>query len=428
MKRFWKIALSLTAASVCGAIPFTHPLLASHNWRQNPEGIAVGTETPRLVYNLSEAKNSENSPSSSRAIGQNVPSAPDSLGEEMLKKIVQCVAVTLETPPQQASQEALQAASVQCLFQVVLLAPDGSIRPDANERMLALVKLTGVSLPQPVREGQATVQLQPVENQLLLSVPVTIAGQSESFLFDTGASNSMIDREIVQELGLEGTAIPNELLAYMVVGEDCSEVNATLHTLPTIAIESATVEGITGMGLPKTAIPGDMSGVIGLDFISGFDAIVNPQTLQLQLLPPSKPPRDAIPLQGRLGVMTTHVRINDRGPFTFLLDTGAELMVITQNLATQLGLDGENRAEAVEVRGFCGTELATKTRLDRVSLQQHQQQNLEAVILSPGVLEMLGVDGIVGQNFLRQYRQHWRFGDRNQLGFPDSGSLQLSPG
>jgi hypothetical protein len=71
--------------------------------------------------------------------------------------------------------------------------------------------------------------------------------------------------------------------------------------------------------------------------------------------------------------------------------------------------------------------MSKPTKLAQVSLQQHQSTNLDAVILGSSVLNVLGVDGIVGQNFLNQYQQHWRFGERNELGFPEEGSLVLSP-
>ena len=70
--------------------------------------------------------------------------------------------------------------------------------------------------------------------------------------------------------------------------------------------------------------------------------------------------------------------------------------------------------------------MGKKMALEQFSIQQYQAQNLEAVVLESRVLQFLGVDGIVGQNFLNQYQQHWRFGKRNSLGYPDVGSLSLT--
>ncbi|QIZ71134.1 retropepsin-like aspartic protease [Oxynema aestuarii] len=352
------------------------------------------------------------------------PNSSDS-GLEILGELAECVSTSLEAVPQ-ADRQDLETLSMQCVFEVVILGPDGTLRSDANERMLALLEFTGGSLPARVVRGQAKVPLNPIEDRFLWTVPVTLGDRTYPFLLDTGASNSLLAHSIAAPLGLAGTPIPNDLFAYMVVGEDCSEVDATLMQFPHVSIDRATVEGMTGMGLPQTTIPQQLSGVLGLDFLSGFDAIVDPGRLELQLLPRSPAPVDAIPLEGKMGVMTAQVYLGDRGPFTFLLDTGAEVTAISQDLADRLSLDTTD-LPTQEVVGFCGLETAALTTLERVRLADRQRDRLDAVILQKGVLDFLGIDGILGQNFLLHYKQHWRFDPPNALGFPDRGTLILSP-
>jgi len=346
-------------------------------------------------------------------------------GQELIQELRQCLLNTLSNK-QQPSLEELQGASMECTMQVIMLNPDGTINPDADELMKLLLTTAEATMPSTSSQGQASISLQRVPNSRLFSVPVTVGGQTRSFLLDTGASNSILDSQIARELNLTGTPISPQLLSYFVVGDDCSNVNANLHNLPSLTVDRATVEGINGMGMERESIPGNFSGVLGLDFLKGFDVVVEPQSLQLQLLPPSPDVAGAIPLIGRFGVAIAQVKINDKGPFLFLLDTGADLMVVSNRLATQLSLN-TSTAETVEVRGFCGFETAKKTTLERVALQQHEANNLEAVIINSEVLQLLGVDGIVGQNFLSRYRQHWRFGEPNVLGFPEDGSLLLTP-
>ncbi len=360
---------------------------------------------------------------SPESIAQAPTPTPSNLGKELLQQVLQCVA-SQSSNPQQASTEALQAATMQCFYKVVMLAPDGTIRPDASQRLKALIKATGITVPHPVSQGQASVQLQPLADSQVLTIPVTIGGKRKTFLFDTGATNSIVDSQTAQQLNLSGTPVPNEMLKYMAVGDNCSNLKATMYSLPALTVDSATVEGIYGLGLSKTAIPGKLSGVLGLDFLSGFDIVLNPQTRQLQLLRPSKSSVSGIPLQGKLGVMTAQVKINGQGPFTFMLDTGADVSVVSARLASRLSLKSTNKA--TDVQGFCGTQASKQTKLAQVNLQQYQAKNLNAVILDSDVLKLLGVDGIIGQNFLNRYQQHWRFGDRDELGLPDRGSLSLT--
>ena len=228
------------------------------------------------------------------SLAQTPSSTPSKLSQEVLQELTKCVTEIVQ--PTETSLEALQVASMQCTTRVIMLAPDGSFRPDANQRMEALLEITGASIPTTISQGEGSVKLQKLGNSQVFTIPVKVAEETRNFLLDTGASNSILDSQIAQELGLVGTPIPNDLLSYFVVGDNCSNVNANVYSLPTLKVDAATVEGLQGMGLPNTAIPGNLSGVLGLDFLKGFDVIINPQNLQLKLLPASSSMVGAIPL------------------------------------------------------------------------------------------------------------------------------------
>jgi gag-polyprotein putative aspartyl protease len=208
-----------------------------------------------------------------------------------------------------------------------------------------------------------------------------------------------------------------------------SNVNASMHLLPPLSVDQATVSGLLGMGLSRTSIPGNLSGVLGMDFLSGFDVEINPKAKALKLLPhsqlPSSASNSAIALIGKMGVMTAQVSINGKAPLTFALDTGADVVVISKRTAVKLALDVAN-AEEIEVQGFCGSEKGKKSHIQLLEMGGHQAKEMDVVILNNNLLDLLGVEGIVGQSFLNQYQQHWRFGDRGVLGFPTQGSLVLT--
>ncbi|MEB3279630.1 MAG: retropepsin-like aspartic protease [Lyngbya sp.] len=393
---------------------------------------ALATITLTFLPSIAEnPRNSNNrfdrdysSPNSQPSLQTPTPSSED-LGKQLVQDLSQCMRNAIPNNEPE-SLEQLQAASMQCTVRVIILTPDGKVRTDANERMNAILTAMNVSLPATVSQGQATVKLERIPESFVYTVPVVLGGKTQRFLLDTGASNSILSEPIVQQLGLTGTTLPGDLLAYFVVGDDCSNIKATLHSLPAITVDAATVEGMNGMGLPKTAIPGDVAGVLGLDFLKGFDVLINPKDSSLQLLPRSNSMAGGVPLQGKMGVMTAEVFVNGKGPYTFLLDTGADVMVLSNRLANTLSIDLEN-AENTDVRGFCGTEIGQKVQLSSVKLQRYESRNLDGVVLNNELLDLLGVDGIVGQNYLNQYQQHWRFSEPNSLGFPETGSLMLKP-
>lgn len=87
----------------------------------------------------------------------------NNLGQQLLQQTSQCIRSKL-ADSSASNLEALQTASMQCVLQVTMLAEDGSVRPDASDRITALVAATGVSLPQPVSQGQANIPLKLLPN------------------------------------------------------------------------------------------------------------------------------------------------------------------------------------------------------------------------------------------------------------------------
>ena len=294
----------------------------------------------------------------------------------------------------------------------------------------AIVELEGLNLPRPKVTGKATIPLQFLAGGTAFTLTATLGKKTGNFLLDTGASTSIIATETVKELGLTGKPVPQELLTYAVAGDECPEMKANLHSLPLLKIDNVKVEGLTALEFTTSVMPDGLSGVLGMDILSNFDVEIYPQTQELKLLPPTPIPRanidDAIPLQTKLGVMLAEVEINGKGPFIFMLDTGAESIFISQKLANQLNISAAERQD-IRVQGFCGIEMAEYASLAKVKMGNYQLTNLETVILSSPVLKLLEVDGILGQNFLNNYQQYWRFSNKNSKKLLMEGSLLLIP-
>ncbi|MBC7880109.1 MAG: clan AA aspartic protease [Anaerolineae bacterium] len=358
--------------------------------------------------------------------------APDSqLGQQILQEVQTCVLGKVKPSKTPPSRPQLLAASQQCYFSVILFDKDGKQRTDAEQRTEALMAATGVSLPKHSGRGQATVALKRVspaeKTSQVLSVPVRIAGKTRRFLLDTGASNTIIGSGIAKELHLAGFDIPASLFSEGVIGTQCSKSNLKVaaHMLPAVAVQNALVENLIGMSLPANRIPGGLSGVLGLDFLSSFDVVLDPQIPQLQLLPPSPSEATDIPLDGHSGVLTAPVVINGQN-FVFALDTGADVIVVSKQVAKKLALRPTSQ-KTVSVLGFCGTEQVYPVALKEVTIGKNLRKNLDGLILTSSLLERLGIDGIIGQNFLTQFRQHWHFAPPTALGTVSQGSIELKP-
>ncbi|MBU7585636.1 MAG: clan AA aspartic protease [Nostoc sp. TH1S01] len=345
------------------------------------------------------------------------------LGQQLLQEVSKCAEAKIVE--QQAESETI---ATKCALQILTLGSNGEFRPDAFDRVAAFMEAVGVKLPQSTSQGQANVKLKLDSESSVFRIPVRIGRQTQTFILDTGSGQTIINTQIAQQLGLNSKPIPNGLLEYKpVIGNNFKNIEVKTHILPILGINSATVSGLYGLELPTQALPQDISGILGLDFLSKFDVVLNPKKQQLQLLPPSEPVAGAIPLKGSFGILTTQVYINGQGPFTFVVDTGAYTIAVSKHVAQKLGIDDRN-APIAEVFGLGGRETVKKIKLNKLQIQQHQVTEIDAVIVEQSnILKLPGVEGIIGQNFLNKYQQHWRFSKPNALGIVESGSLVLQP-
>ncbi|HXS19748.1 MAG TPA: retroviral-like aspartic protease family protein [Steroidobacteraceae bacterium] len=96
--------------------------------------------------------------------------------------------------------------------------------------------------------------------------------------------------------------------------------------------------------------------------------------------------------------LTTSVYINGRGPYRFLVDTGAERTLLAAEIATQLGLP---QGRKVLVEGIIRGEPAVLVRIASLRMGSLVCPPLEAPVLPR---KMLGVDGYLGLDVLDKHR------------------------
>ena len=348
--------------------------------------------------------------------------APQSSVNPLLLQVQQCI----QKETTQKNIPVTQEISTRCVFSVVMLNPDGTVRADASDRMTTLLRATGAALPKAIVQGQANIALQGLPAQGIFTVPVQIKNQTLLFVLDSGASNSILDTQIAGRLGLQGQPVPSDFLGYLAVGQQFAKQRMLLYRLPPLRVGEAQVSKLFGIGLATTVLPFKTAGILGLDFLGRFDMILNPQRRSLQLIKPSRPVASGIALEGRLGVMTTpKVYLNGKGPYRFLVDTGASVTSLSERLAQQLALKTQ-LDPTLRVAGLGGQTVARRSQLERLSLQTLQISKLNVLVVNSPVFQTLGIDGIIGQDILNRYVQHWRFGPVGPLGTPETGSLNLT--
>lgn len=115
--------------------------------------------------------------------------------------------------------------------------------------------------------------------------------------------------------------------------------------------------------------------------------------------------------------MTVPVRIGEKGPFRFLIDTGAENTVLSKGLAARLSLAPTSRAKLI---GIAGSAMVDTVEIDEIGLGRRSYYGLLAPLLDA---EHMGADGIVGLDSMQNQRVLLDFkrkliaiGDAKELG------------
>ena len=107
--------------------------------------------------------------------------------------------------------------------------------------------------------------------------------------------------------------------------------------------------------------------------------------------------------------MTVPISIGGRGPFQFLVDTGAERTVISAELARQLGLEAGTRRR---VHSMSGVGEVDTVIIPHLQVSRKSVRNIEAPAFRQaniGASGMLGIDSLQSQRVLFDFQQEKMF-------------------
>jgi len=120
----------------------------------------------------------------------------------------------------------------------------------------------------------------------------------------------------------------------------------------------------------------------------------NVNTVSFQLASEKKP----IPL--------VEAHVNHQGPFTFAIDTGATITVLSPELARQLGLHSAEEERRDKGVGAGGEFKVSLIALESLSIGTVELKNISAAIMDLGAIKQAieKLDGVIGYNFLSKFR------------------------
>lgn len=128
-------------------------------------------------------------------------------------------------------------------------------------------------------------------------------------------------------------------------------------------------------------------------------------------LPEPASPADPTRIQGFTRRLTVQAKINGRGPYPFLVDTGANASVISSELAAVLNL---STTGSVTLHGIAGVETVGTVKVETIAVGRRVRRGLTLSVLpgrfvqAPGVL---GLDWLGGQGLILDFaRDQMRVG------------------
>jgi predicted aspartyl protease len=249
--------------------------------------------------------------------------------------------------------------------------------------------------------------------QPLILLPVKINGAGPfDFILDTGAGTSLVSAQLGQTLGIK------------VVGSKEGQsaggaVSVSLARLDSLEVGSAKLNdvdvGLVDLSHIGKTVGAKIDGDLGYNFLKHFRITLDYRKNEIRFDDPKRfesvgPSKAVTEIPMRLAspakpLILVDVYANGRGPFKFAVDTGASTTAITPELAKQLGIASSPIGAATTAGAHVDV---TGGILQSFQVGGAKIENSNVVVadffgmLSKAIGAKL--DGIVGHNFLRNYK------------------------
>lgn len=120
------------------------------------------------------------------------------------------------------------------------------------------------------------------------------------------------------------------------------------------------------------------------------------------------------------GLITVSATVNGRGPFDFVIDTGATLTIAFQNLAAIQSFEPTGGARR-RVLGISGSSDLETFRFGDISVGSATMRNHVGVVIPDWEAPRKTPAGIIGIDFLKQYAVVFDVGERTMTLYPHGG-------
>lgn len=303
------------------------------------------------------------------------------------------------------------------------LTVSSAIDYDRRERIKGLISFlnflgTKTSLYSTGGSEQTTVPIQLVGNRPVIQVRVNNSDKILNFVLDTGSGISVISEATAKRMDIG--RVTRGGFAKGIGGDGKFEI--VYGFVREVAIGNVQIRNVPVYIRKFHTTNENIDGYIGLSLISKFLTTIDYGKLKFDLQKKNTSATaelmdNKVSLPLRLtssGFLSGEVKLEGiDNPLNFIVDTGASVSVISDDLAGLAEVSRYVRSEKMRVVGSAGvTEDVPSFMLPRVTFGNHSRESVSAIALDLDLInEASGFQqaGILGGNFLRNYRLTFDF-------------------
>ena len=266
-------------------------------------------------------------------------------------------------------------------------------------------------------EDRTTVPVRLLRDRPVIEVKIGKHKEPLKFVLDTGSGISVISDDVSRRLDIK--PITKGGMARAIGGDGKFQI--VYGFLRSINIGEVKVENVPVYIRKFHENDEKIDGYIGLGLISKFLTTLDYGALTFSLVRRSEveTPEDtnlqSLPLRlTSSGYLSGEVQLEGiETPLNFIVDTGASVSVISDELAALNEVNKHISSEKMRVVGAAGvTEGVSMFLLPRVTFGKHTREKIKAIALELDIInETSGFEqaGILGGNFLKNYRLTFDF-------------------
>jgi len=222
------------------------------------------------------------------------------------------------------------------------------------------------------------------------------------FIVDTASSVTVVGREAAKALGIHqnsNSAISgccsSKMLAVgsMQIGETHkSKVPIVLGNLSRLSEETGT----------------RLDGIIGSPFMKDYQVVIDYPRREIAFEQSGKEHRrpTKFRLVSNANFIVAETKLNEKGPFNFLVDTGATKTVVTKKIGQIFGLHGISSGRKKALSGFFAGTTMVLSKVRSFQVGKAKSTNVEVGVQDlQSLCDGVGIplDGVLGYTFMKDY-------------------------